>query len=57
VYSPRRKISPQVHHYLRESEAAVLNAQEVGRVAMDLRNAGFVADVMLGHNGWGEIWY
>ncbi len=29
VYKPRRTSSPQVHHYLRESEGAVLNAQEV----------------------------
>lgn len=57
VYKPRRTITPQVHHYLRESEAAVLNAQEVARIAIDLRQAGFVPDVMLGHNGWGEIWY
>ncbi|HUK35548.1 MAG TPA: glycosyltransferase family 4 protein [Vicinamibacterales bacterium] len=57
VYKPRRSISPQVHHYLRESEAAVLNAQEVARIAMDLRDAGFCPDVVLGHNGWGEIWY
>lgn len=57
VYKPRRSISPQVHHYLRESEAAVLNAQEVSRVATDLKNSGFYPDVMLGHNGWGEIWY
>jgi glycosyltransferase involved in cell wall biosynthesis len=57
VYKPRRTITPQVHHYLRESEAAVLNAQEVARVALDLRKAGFIPDVILGHNGWGEIWY
>ena len=57
VYKPRRPISPQVHHYLRESEAAVLNAQEVAGIALDLRKAGFIPDVMLGHNGWGEIWY
>jgi glycosyltransferase involved in cell wall biosynthesis len=57
VYQPRRTITPQVHHYLRESEAAVLNAQEVARIALDLRKAGFIPDVMLGHNGWGEIWY
>jgi glycosyltransferase involved in cell wall biosynthesis len=57
LYKPRRTSSPQVHHYLRESEAAVLNAQEVARVAMELRDSGFVPDVMLGHNGWGEIWY
>jgi glycosyltransferase involved in cell wall biosynthesis len=57
VYKPRRKISPHVHHYLRESEAAVLNAQEVARIALELRKAGFIPNVMLGHNGWGEIWY
>ena len=57
VYKPRRSVSPQVHHYLRESEAAVLNAQEVLRVATALKQSGFVPDVMLGHNGWGEIWY
>ncbi len=57
VYKPRRTITPQVHHYLRDAEGAVLNAQEVARVALDLRKAGFIPDVMLGHNGWGEIWY
>ena len=57
VYKPRRTITPQTHHYLRESEAAVLNAQEVLRVAIALKQSGFVPEVMLGHNGWGEIWY
>jgi glycosyltransferase involved in cell wall biosynthesis len=57
IYKPRRGISAQTHHYLRDAEAAVLNAQEVARVAMDLKTAGFRPDVMLGHNGWGEIWY
>ena len=57
VYQPKRRITPQVHHYLRETEAGVLNGQEVARVAMGLRDSGFTPDVMLGHNGWGEIWY
>ncbi|HEY4211572.1 MAG TPA: glycosyltransferase family 4 protein [Steroidobacteraceae bacterium] len=57
IYKPRRTVTPNVHHYLREAEAAVLNAQEVARAALDLKNSGFVPDVMLGHNGWGEIWY
>jgi glycosyltransferase involved in cell wall biosynthesis len=57
IYKPHRGVTPQLHHYLRESEAAVLNAQEVARVALNLRKAGFIPDVMLGHNGWGEIWY
>jgi len=34
-----------------------LNAQNVARVAMGLKESGFVPDVMLGHNGWGELWY
>lgn len=57
VYKPHRTITPAVHHYLRETEAAVINAQEVARIALKLKESGFVPDVMLGHNGWGEIWY
>lgn len=57
IYKPKRSITQGVHHYIRETEAGVLNAQEVARAALDLRNSGFVPDVMLGHNGWGEIWY
>jgi glycosyltransferase involved in cell wall biosynthesis len=57
VYQPARQPGRGTHHYLRDTEAAVLNAQAVARVALDLRDAGFRPDVMLGHNGWGEIWY
>jgi len=57
VYQPHRPITPGVHHYLRETEAGVLNAQNVARAALDLKSAGFIPDVMLGHNGWGELWY
>ncbi len=57
VYRPRRAVTPHIHPYLRESEAAVLNAQAVARVALDLKQSGFTPDVMVGHNGWGEIWY
>lgn len=57
IYAPKRKPSAQTHHYLRETEASVLNGQEVARAAFALKHAGFVPDVILGHNGWGEIWY
>ncbi len=57
VYKPAREVVPGLHRYLRDTEAAVLNAQSVARVALDLRARGFVPDVMLGHNGWGETWY
>ena len=56
-YRPQRKTTPNVHHYLTSLEAGVLNAQAVARVALDLKKSGFVPDVMLSHNGWGEIWY
>lgn len=57
VYKPAREVTRGVHHYLRETEAGVLNAQNVARVAMKLRESGFIPDVMLAHNGWGEPWY
>jgi glycosyltransferase involved in cell wall biosynthesis len=57
VYKPKRAPSPHTHHYIRETEAGVLNAQQVARAALSLRDSGFVPDIMLGHNGWSEIWY
>lgn len=57
VYKPLRKVTPNIHHYLPDVEAGVLNAQAVMRATLDLKEAGFTPDVMLGHNGWGEIWY
>ncbi len=57
VYKPAREVTHGVHHYLRETEAGVLNAQNVARLAMSLSESGFVPDVMLAHNGWGEPWY
>lgn len=57
VYKAQRNVTRHLHHYLKEAEAGVLNAQAVARVALDLKKSGFIPDVMLGHNGWGEIWY
>ena len=57
VYQPARPITKDIHHYLRGTEAGILNAQNVARAALDLKKSGFVPDVMVGHNGWGEIWY
>jgi glycosyltransferase involved in cell wall biosynthesis len=57
VYQPKRAASAQTHRYLRDTEASTLNAQAVAEVAHKLKRAGFVPDLMVGHNGWGEIWY
>src|SRR6185436_3168541 len=57
LYKPTRGYTPNMHHYLRETELGVLNAQQVARAALQLRQGGFKPDAMLGHNAWGEPWY
>ena len=54
VYTPARTPTPQVHHYIGEYENGILHGQAVVREAMKLRENGFMPDVMIGHNGWGE---
>ena len=57
AYAPSRKVTSRLHHYLADMESGVHNGQQVARAALQLRDAGFVPDVMVGHNGWGEIWF
>jgi glycosyltransferase involved in cell wall biosynthesis len=57
VYEPPRRTAPRHHHYLADMEAGILNGQQVARAALQLRDAGFVPDILVGHNGWGEIWF
>ena len=57
VYKPGRRVAEGLHPYLHETEAGVINAQHVAREALRLKERGFVPDVVLGHNGWGETWY
>jgi len=45
------------HDYLRELQSAVANGVEVARLCEWLKRDGFVPDVVIGHNGWGEILY
>ena len=57
VYQPHRATTDKQHRYLRDTEAGVINGQAVARLALELKKSGFVPDVMVGHNAWGEIWY
>ncbi|QAU35554.1 glycosyltransferase family 4 protein [Janthinobacterium sp. 17J80-10] len=57
LYKAARAVKPDVHHYLKTTESAVLNAQGIVRTCMELRSKGFVPDVILGHAGWGETLY
>jgi len=55
-YRPRPP-SAATHAYLREPESAVLNGLAVAGVCGSLDRDGFVPDIVIGHNGWGEILY
>lgn len=46
-----------VHAFLQDTQRFVHNAQAVAQAALALKKAGFIPDLMVGHNGWGEIWY
>ncbi len=45
------------HAYLRQMEAATLHGQAAARAMLQLRQGGFVPDVIVAHPGWGETLY
>jgi glycosyltransferase involved in cell wall biosynthesis/DNA-binding CsgD family transcriptional regulator len=56
-YRLARQPHPQQHAYLRQMEAATLHGQAAVRAMLQLRQAGFVPDVIVAHPGWGETLY
>jgi len=52
-YRPKRAVSPNTHHYLTGFEAGVLNGQAVYECCHQLREEGFIPDVIFAHCGWG----
>jgi glycosyltransferase involved in cell wall biosynthesis len=55
AYKARKTANTGTHHYLRSFEGAVRRGQDVARACMELRNRGFVPDVVFGHPAWGEM--
>jgi glycosyltransferase involved in cell wall biosynthesis len=49
--------APDAHPYLRELESGVENGLAVARLCEWLKRDGFTPDIVIGHNGWGEILY
>jgi len=45
------------HAYMHELESGVANGLAVARLCEWLARDGFVPDIVIGHNGWGEILY
>ncbi|MBF2079913.1 MAG: glycosyltransferase [Synechococcales cyanobacterium T60_A2020_003] len=53
IFKPSRDAHASTHFYVRSYERAVLHGQAVFRVALKIKEAGFVPDVICGHSGWG----
>ena len=53
MYGSSREVRPETHHYVRPLEKAVLQGQGVYRIAEELKQKGFIPDIVYGHSGWG----
>ncbi|HEY9666475.1 MAG TPA: glycosyltransferase, partial [Coleofasciculaceae cyanobacterium] len=53
IYSTSREPHPQIHHYVRPLENAVLQGQAVYRLCEQLKAQGFIPDIVYAHSGWG----
>jgi glycosyltransferase involved in cell wall biosynthesis len=54
VYATARAAHPHTHHYLHQYEDAVLHGQATVRACLELRQQGFIPDLVVAHPGWGE---
>lgn len=57
VYKPKRTPSQHTHPYIRLAEDGILHGQQVARACIQLKEKGFVPDVIVAHPGWGESLY
>ncbi|GAB4375092.1 MAG: glycosyltransferase family 4 protein [Elainellaceae cyanobacterium] len=53
LYKPSREASRETHFYVRSLENSVLQGQAVYRMIEQLKDQGFVPDIVYGHSGWG----
>lgn len=56
VYAPPKR-PPGTHPFVRELESAIENGIAVAQICTGLKREGFTPDLVVGHNGWGEILY
>ena len=54
-YRQESAFGRDAHPYLRELENGLTNGLEVAKLCHWLERDGFVPDIVIGHNGWGEI--
>jgi glycosyltransferase involved in cell wall biosynthesis len=53
-YSMLRPSAAETHPLLQNQEAHILRAEACASAAMQLRNEGFIPDIIIAHPGWGE---
>ena len=53
-YRPHGGGQERTHPYIRDFEGAIRRGQSVVRATLQLRDKGFVPDVVVAHPGWGE---
>lgn len=53
LFKSHRPPSVKVHPYLRELEQSVLVGQAAAHTALQLREKGFIPELIVGHSGWG----
>jgi glycosyltransferase involved in cell wall biosynthesis len=53
-YAAARGSTPKVHPWVSDFETKVIRGEACFRAALELRDAGFVPDVIVAHHGWGE---
>lgn len=56
-YRLSRAPSASTHHYVRQIERDVLRGQAALRKSLELRQRGFVPDIICAHAGWGDLLY
>lgn len=53
IYSPKRDVNADTHHYLHHAEWAVLRGQAAYEACAKIKKLGFVPDFIYGHASWG----
>ncbi len=53
-YTPKRGTTPNVHPWVSDFETKTIRGEACFRAALELKDSGFMPDVIISHPGWGE---
>jgi glycosyltransferase involved in cell wall biosynthesis len=56
IYKVARGTTKGVHPWVVDFETKTIRAEAAARKLLDLKNADFIPDLVVGHPGWGETW-